>query len=335
MNRKYLLPETGNFYKANLHCHTTNSDGSFTPEEIKKFYKEKGYSVVAFTDHNVVVSQQHLNDEKFLALNGMEVDISEKHDESMPQSGYNKTCHICFIALKPDNLETFCYHREKYLTKGALKYRDTLLFDETLPDFERKYTAECVNEVIKTGRDKGFFVTYNHPTWSMEFYPEYMSYHGMHAMEIYNCDCCFPGHYEYNEHEYRDMLRGGEKIYCVATDDNHGLLDMFGGFTMIKADELKYEVITDALLKGNFYASTGPEIKSLWYEDGKIVVECSEVSEIALNTKYRRCDRRAEENLTRAEFEVQETDGYVRLRLTDKYGNHANTNAYFIEDLMK
>ena len=25
--RKYLLPENGNFYKANLHCHTTVTDG--------------------------------------------------------------------------------------------------------------------------------------------------------------------------------------------------------------------------------------------------------------------------------------------------------------------
>ena len=30
----YLLPKTGNLYKANLHCHSTVSDGSFTPEEL-------------------------------------------------------------------------------------------------------------------------------------------------------------------------------------------------------------------------------------------------------------------------------------------------------------
>ena len=33
--RKYLLPENGNFYKANLHCHTDVSDGAKTPEEVK------------------------------------------------------------------------------------------------------------------------------------------------------------------------------------------------------------------------------------------------------------------------------------------------------------
>ena len=45
MKRKYLLPETGRFYKANLHCHTTSSDGKFTPEEIK----EAGYKGIIFT----------------------------------------------------------------------------------------------------------------------------------------------------------------------------------------------------------------------------------------------------------------------------------------------
>ena len=40
--KKYLLPEEGQFYKANLHCHTTVSDGSLTPEEIKAAYKARG-----------------------------------------------------------------------------------------------------------------------------------------------------------------------------------------------------------------------------------------------------------------------------------------------------
>ncbi|GEM_PF-2916627 len=29
--RKYLLPEDGMFYKANMHCHSTLSDGEFSP----------------------------------------------------------------------------------------------------------------------------------------------------------------------------------------------------------------------------------------------------------------------------------------------------------------
>ena len=33
--KKHLFPEGARFYKANLHCHTTRSDGALTPDEVK------------------------------------------------------------------------------------------------------------------------------------------------------------------------------------------------------------------------------------------------------------------------------------------------------------
>ena len=35
----YLLPEKENFYKANMHAHTTVSDGCWTPEQAKEMAK--------------------------------------------------------------------------------------------------------------------------------------------------------------------------------------------------------------------------------------------------------------------------------------------------------
>ena len=52
--KKFLIAEEGNFYKANLHCHTTVSDGSMTPEEVKAHYKAAGYSILALTDHHII-----------------------------------------------------------------------------------------------------------------------------------------------------------------------------------------------------------------------------------------------------------------------------------------
>ena len=75
--KKYLLPKEGNFYKANLHCHSTVSDGKWTVEEIKKNYMEKGYSIIAYTDHDVLIPHYELNDENFLALNGVELEFDE------------------------------------------------------------------------------------------------------------------------------------------------------------------------------------------------------------------------------------------------------------------
>ena len=43
-NEGKIIKWNGNFYKANLHCHSVYSDGKLTVEELKERYKEKGYS---------------------------------------------------------------------------------------------------------------------------------------------------------------------------------------------------------------------------------------------------------------------------------------------------
>ena len=109
-------------------------------------------------------------------------------------------------------------------------------------------------------------------------------YAGMNAMEIYNHGCYVEGYDDYAPAVYDDILRGGQRCFCLSTDDNHNWVeplsphwDSFGGFVMIKADRLDYKEITSALLAGNFYSSRGPEIYSLTYDTGAhtVTVECS------------------------------------------------------------
>ena len=42
--------ERGNWYKGNLHSHTTNSDGHLTPAESVRMFRDHGYSFLAFTE---------------------------------------------------------------------------------------------------------------------------------------------------------------------------------------------------------------------------------------------------------------------------------------------
>ena len=339
--KKYLLPKTGNFYKANLHCHTTTSDGKLTPEEVKREYMKRGYSIVAYTDHNTLLSRAHLTDGSFLALNGIEIDVLEP--DWVGIGNHIKVCHIRMIALDPDNVIQPCFHRTKHIEHKEIHAQ--IKFDETKPDFERKFSPECINTVIKEGRDNGFFVTYNHPMWSLEDYRDYSLYHGMHAMEICNYSSHVTGMTEYNSHVYDDLLRLGNRIYCIGADDNHNdaplddkKSDSFGAFTVIKAEKLDYKTVTNALLKGSFYASQGPVIKALWVEDGVIHIECEEAECIKFNTYGRRrhveyaTDKKA---LTSAEFSLKEEDVYVRVTVIDKQGKCANTSAYFVDEILK
>ena len=335
--KKHLLPEEGQFYKVNLHCHSTFSDGKLTIEEIKELYKANGYSAVAFTDHDVFIPHPELNDEEFIALHGYEMEVNEVQPEGAnPRE--KRTCHMCFVALDPNNDTAVCWHRSKYMPTKSAPHAHLVKFDPNEPDYERVYSHEGVSDMMRRGREAGFFVTYNHPTWSLENYPEYIGYEGMHAMEVVNCSSSTLGFAECNERVYDDILRSGKRIYAVCTDDNHSRVDTCGAFTVVKAPCLSYRAITDALVKGNFYASEAPEIKSLCYEDGKVTVETSPASLIRITTSCRRAGRRVatEESgpLTSAEFTLAGDEGYFRITVTDANGKSAYTSAYFLDELV-
>ena len=112
--KKYLLPKDGQFYKANLHCHTNFSDGRKTPAEVKEIYRKLGYSIVAYTDHDILIPHDELNDDTFLALHGFEIEMSDYRPEIL--SVHRRTCHICCIGLEPENLVQPCWHRTLYQT---------------------------------------------------------------------------------------------------------------------------------------------------------------------------------------------------------------------------
>lgn len=45
---------------ANLHTHSTHSDGKYTPEEMVKIAKEEGYKALAITDHDTATAYPYL-----------------------------------------------------------------------------------------------------------------------------------------------------------------------------------------------------------------------------------------------------------------------------------
>ena len=49
-----LFKDNQPFYRANLHAHTTRSDGRLSPEECLRLYRSLGYDIVALTDHKKV-----------------------------------------------------------------------------------------------------------------------------------------------------------------------------------------------------------------------------------------------------------------------------------------
>ena len=330
-----LLDDKKHFYRANLHCHSNMSDGRYSPERLKEEYKKMGYSVLALTDHEHVIDHSHLSDEDFIVITACEVAIKEYADQSTMKNFDMKVAHLNFYALDPHNDVTPCYssladHFINDNCRGLIKHEG---------EYKRVYSADGINEMIRIANEKGFIVSYNHPSWSLANARDYLDYDGLFAVEIYNHGCAMMGHND-DESVLDDMLRAGKRVFCTASDDCHAhkplgsvYNDSFGGWVDINADVLSYDSIMKALQHGSFYASTGPSIESLVRDGDKVTVKTSPCKSICYITKGRRRKARIAEDgecLTEATFDIRDTDGYFRLKVINDHGKCAYTQAYEI-----
>ena len=301
---KHLLPENGQFYKANLHVHTNISDGKLSPEEIKSAYVEKGYSIVAFTDHDVFVPQNDLASEGFLPLNAVEI----YYNDGWPGPfQYSRSAHFNLYAKDPN--ATVCpVATERYVGIGNSKQYIT---DEVraLPEYKRHYSIDGMKDMIRKANEAGFLVCYNHPGWSLHDYTDYAGLKGLWGIEVFNTGGA--NGYPDTDQPMVDLLRLSEYPFPVAADDAHSLDSAFGGWVMIKADRLAYESVMKALENGEFYASNGPEIQEITYdtEARTIHVHTSEAALIRLSSEsrwYRLAKGSADKPLKEATFSVGE-----------------------------
>lgn len=320
MKDRDLLPRRGQFYKANLHCHTVHSDGHWTPEQVKAEYQARGYSIVAYTDHRHYGWYPELMDDTFVPLAAFEGDLNEPFRKPGDFQRV-RTYHINFYDTDPAGRGGFT------AVQPPQRYGD----------------IHSLNNFLFEMNEKGFLSCYNHPYWSLQNYDDYKDLCGVFAMEIYNHGCELDGLYGYNPQAYDEMLRTGTRLFCVATDDNHDSFapgdprcDSFGGWTMLKLEKLDYPSVIEALRKGNFYCSTGPELEELYIEDNALHLRCSPVEKIYVITEGRRCLMELAapgETLTEAVFPLRGDEGYLRVDCRDARGCHAYSNAYFLDVL--
>ena len=334
--RRYLLPEGTKSYKANLHSHSVISDGKLTPAEAKRLYKSRGYSVLAITDHDVMIPHSELSDSDFLMLSGYELEFKEEYGST------KKHCHLTLIAPEAHS-PMAAAHRSKYLYGNSRDWIDRANILPGDQDYERTYSAESVNGAINIANSRGYFITYNHPAWSMESFSSLASYRGLSAIEIMNTNSSLQGFPEENARLYDDMLRAGHRLGVIAADDNHNehpttskACDSFRSYTVIKAKSLSYQSVFGALKSGNYYASEGPEIRALYAEDGSVHVKTSAADSITFNTATRHSAnfmRTGFDSLNSASFTPLSNDTYVRITVTDAKGKKAYTRAYFLDEL--
>lgn len=230
-----------NTYKANLHTHTTTSDGSFSPDEVMKLYSEHGYDIMCTSDHRVVNDMTSFDHHGMLVLCGVEMH---------PRGGRIDLAHLLSIGVPQD-----------FNTKIGLA---------EVEDFS------AMQEVIDAVNAAGGLCYLAHPYWCGFRSDEIARLKGLAGIEVFNTSCRYLGK-EYNMQTWDELCDMGLLYPALAVDDIHTQNELFGGWTVICCKERTEEAVMNALRKGEFYTSQGPEIKRISYENGIFEAEFSPV----------------------------------------------------------
>ena len=343
-----LLPSTSHLYKACLHTHSTVSDGSFTPEEIKRRYQALGYSVVAFTDHEVLRRHDELANDSFLPLAGLEYAFwSHRYDRHEPEP--HDRVHLNLLATRPDVVAQPWLDARQYVryarrkkglpeldaTPGELAIARQELHLGEHPDKSRYFDAETVRAMVREAKAAGFLVALNHPRWSYLSLSDADAFEGLWAVEVYNYDSKQTTPLGENDDFYDALLRGRKnpRLCSLATDDTH-MSDHIGhGWVNIWADRLDQDSIIAALRAGHFHSSTGPEYHEARLADSILTVKTSPCASVRVLDEKGRVEVQegnAAPDTPRTEWTLvlaRNPSGYVRLVAEDGHGGKAWTNA--------
>ncbi len=250
------------WYKGNTHAHTLESDGDSTPEEVTRWYQERGYQFLVLSDHNVLtpvdaLSQQFGAAESFLLVPGEE--ITDRVDE--------KPLHVNGL-----NVARLVAPQGGPSVAAALQR-----------DIDAIRAASGVPHI-------------NHPNFGWAIgHADLAGLERYRLLEIYN------GHPLVNnlgggdapgmEEVWDRLLTAGQRIYGIAVDDAHYFKRPWDplapkpgtGWVVVRAPRLEAAALMASLENGDFYASTGVELESYTASPAAIDVRVR----VAGTTRYR------------------------------------------------
>lgn len=252
MTRPLAFTAPGQFWRGNLHTHSTRSDGVLPPEEVCRRYRAEGYDFLALTDHFIgsygypIVDTVPFRAPGFTTILGAEV-----HSGAMANG---ELWHILAVGLPAD------------------------FAPSDSPDFHPKAGQESGAEIAARAVAAGAFVAIAHPQWSGLTLADARGITAAHAVEVYNHGCA-TGCDRADGFSIADLLLSeGRKLSLIATDDAHfSEPDHFGGWVMVKATENTPEALLAALKDGAFYSSQGPELRDVRVEGDHVVIESTAV----------------------------------------------------------
>ena len=282
-----LFSDSMPFFKANFHCHTTESDGRLSPIDVAGFYEYAGYDILAITDHRKVTRLP--STENLLLISGIELDYI------LP----GQWVHILGIGMDSSvgkKWNRFGTPQEgiNLIRKlGGLAVLAHPAWSLNTPEFMRSLTGlsgvEIWNSVstLPLNGDRADSSSLLDVTWAS----------------------------------------GGELLPVFANDDSHPYqTEAATAATMVQAEEKTAPSVMAALKAGRFYATTGPQIYQIENKNNQeIIVHCSPAEAVIFYSDCPWAAGRAviKSGMTECSYFIQKNDHFVRTEIRDAGGRRA------------
>ena len=294
------------WYRGNIHTHTTESDGDEDPHKVVSWYRRHGYDFLVLSDHNHLTLLDYGSGRrrfrKPLMVPGEEVSVRLRGGET--------PIHINGV--------------------GISRVVEPIDAGDVVATLQAN-----VDAIVEAGG----IASINHPNSGWAFDHRAISLvEGASLLEVFNGHpganvFGAPGKPSYEE-IWDGVLGAGRVIFGVATDDSHNYHDFSPsrsnpgrGWVMVQADELTQEAIVDGLASGSFYASNGVTLSRLECSADGVALEIEEERDFIYTTRFTGKDGVLLAEITgpAAEYEANGDEGYVRATVVSSSGPRAWT----------
>jgi len=231
------------YYKAQLHCHSTNSDGVMNPGDVAQEYLSRGYEIVCLTDHNCMTPASAYAAPGILTINSEEYTF-DKHmngfflNHTVDASGFTPQQAIDSVRAQ-GGLIQFNHPVVALTNDWSFNFSQFMALSNG-PDFI---------EVHNAGTDMIPLATFNMAIWDSLL---------MNGRKIWGTST-------------DDMHKLAEG-YLIPTIDI--------GWVMIRLETLCEDSVKAALLRGDFYGSNGIEISNYSVEGNTINISSPNATKI-------------------------------------------------------
>lgn len=227
-----------------------------------------------------------------------------------------------------------------------LLWLDGIEFDGLGPDGEYGHVL-CLGKVegmaredgmasaMQAARDQGALCVLAHPQWSGNTMDTCLRWN-LDGVEIYNHVCHWLNGKSDGLIHWNAALEHDPRKLALAVDDAHLRPEhpgWNGGWIVVNAETCTGGAIMDAIRRGNFYASCGPDFHTLVWDGREVHLQMSPVQFVRLvgsRTHGARAGSFDGSQLREVSFVVPDAWDYVYVEIEDADGHRAWTNTLFV-----